>query len=128
MAMPTKIKQNKEAKTLEITWDDGKQHSFPLQFLRDESPDAGNKGETILWKHYEPLPQGPDKPGKYEIENIEMVGNYAISIKWKDGYDYGIYSWDLLQRWGEYWDVRSNLHQDFEHDHNHHHKHDDEKE
>lgn len=115
---PQKIKLHGK-KHLEIIWDNGTTHNFPLKFLRDESPDAGNKGETILWRHYDPFPKEPDKPGKYEVASIEMVGDYAISIKWKDGYDYGIYSWDLLWRLGEYIMVRENLHQDFDHKHDH---------
>jgi len=114
MATPKKIKLHKQ-EYLEIEWDNGKVYKYPLKFLRDESPDAGNKGETILWKHYSPPPQEPDKPGKYEIEKIDLVGNYAIQITWKDGYNYGIYSWDLLERFGEYLEVKNNLHQDFEH-------------
>lgn len=120
MPFPVKIKLKDKA-FLIITWDNEKVHNFPLKFLRDESPDAGNKGETILWKHYEPVPKGPDLPGKYEIESIEQVGTYAIKIKWKDGYDFGIYSWDLLWRLGDYLEVKENLHQDFENDHDHHH-------
>lgn len=102
---------------LSITWNNEKVHKYPLKFLRDESPDAGNKGETILWKHYEPLPKGPEKPGMYEVEKIDLVGDYAIKITWGDGYDYGIYSWDLLWKMGEYIDVTDNLHQDFDHEH-----------
>lgn len=116
MAVPEKIKLHKQ-EYLEVMWDDGKIHKFPLTFLRDESPDAGNKGETILWKHYAPPPKEKTKPEGYEIEKIEMVGNYAIQIKWKDGYDYGIYSWDLLQRLGDYLEVKNGLHQDFDHHH-----------
>lgn len=118
MLQPAKIKLNGK-ESLTITWNNGIVHTYPLKFLRDESPDAGNKGETILWHHYEPLPKGPDMPGKYEVEKIELVGGYAMNIKWKDGYDYGIYSWDLLWRFGEYLEVKDNLHQDFEHDHSH---------
>lgn len=108
MAQPVKIKLNKQ-ESLTIIWDNGNEHNYPLKFLRDESPDATNKGETILWKHYEPNPQSPDQPGKYEISKIETVGNYAIQIKWKDGYDYGLYSWDLLERWGEYLAVKEGI-------------------
>ena len=82
---------------------------FHLKFLRDESPDATNKGETILWTHYEAVPQGPDKPGKYEITDIQVVGSYAIQITWKDGFDHGIYSWNLLEKWGEYWAIKNDL-------------------
>jgi DUF971 family protein len=118
MNSPQKIKLNKEKQQLEITWDNDTTHYFPLQFLRDESPDATNKGETILWKHYEPQPQGPDKPGKYEIDKIEMVGNYAMQITWKDGYDYGIYSWHILFSWGEQIEINEILPKDFgEHKH-----------
>ncbi|HET56490.1 MAG TPA: DUF971 domain-containing protein [Ignavibacteria bacterium] len=113
MTQPTRIKlDNKE--TLLIEWDDGEIYRYPLTYLRDESPDAENKGETILWREYAPPLKGPDKPGKYEIENIEIVGNYALSIKWKDGYDYGIYSYDLLRTWGKYFDTVKDLHQDFD--------------
>ncbi len=101
MATPTKIEM-KDKNTLTIEWDDGRKYDYPLKFLRDESPDANNKGETILWKHYPAPDRGPEKPGMYEIANIEVVGNYAINIKWKDGYDFGIYSWDLLLQMGEY--------------------------
>ncbi len=116
MAKPKKIKLNNQ-ESLRIEWDNGTIHEFPLKFLRDESPDAGNKGETILWHHYPPPPKEPDKPGKYEIEKINLVGSYAISITWKDGYDYGIYSWDLLMKLGDYLIIQDSLHQDFEHDH-----------
>jgi DUF971 family protein len=114
MASPSKIKLRKQ-EYLEITWVDGKIIKYPLKFLRDESPDAGNKGETILWKHYPP-PSKKKSLGKeaYEIEKIEMVGNYAVQITWKDGYNYGIYSWGLLEQFGEYLSVRENLHSDFD--------------
>ena len=94
MAKPRKIRLNKQD-SLIIQWDNGKIIDYPLKFLRDESPDAGNKGETILWKHYDPPTKGPDKPGKYEIANIEKIGNYAINITWKDGENDGIYSWEI---------------------------------
>lgn len=108
MAQPKKIKLNKQ-ESLQIEWDNGKLVDYPLSLLRDESPDARNKGETILWRHYEPEPHGPDKPGKYEVGNIEKVGNYAIKITWKDGYDYGIYSWNTLERLGDYLQVKDQL-------------------
>ena len=125
MSSPTKVKVVDNV--LYIKWNDGKEMNYPLKFLRDESPDAGNKGETILWKHYPPPPKGPDKPGKYEIKNIEIVGNYALGITWKDGFSDGIYSYELLRRLGEYLEVKENLHQDFEHEHNHESKDNNEK-
>lgn len=116
MIKPVKIKLHQQD-FLEIIWDSGRVSNYPLKFLRDESPDAGNKGETILWKHYAPPPNEPLTEKSYLIDKIEMVGNYAIQITWKDGYSYGIYSWDLLKRYADYLDVKGNLHQDFEHHH-----------
>jgi DUF971 family protein len=116
MTKPRQIKLN-DKDSLTIHWNDGTVHNYDLKFLRDESPDAGNKGETILGKYYPPPEQGKDKPGKYELEDIQQIGDYAIRLTWKDGYDYGIYSWDLLWRLGEYLEVKNNLHQDFEHHH-----------
>jgi DUF971 family protein len=111
MLQPQKITKN-EQESLTITWKDGRIHTIPLRFLRDESPDAGNKGETILWTHYPAEPQGPDKPGKYEIKNIQVVGSYAIQITWGDNYDHGIYPWDLLEKWGEFWEMKNELKKD----------------
>ncbi len=28
---------------------------------------------------------------------MERVGNYALQLVWKDGHNYGIYSWELLR-------------------------------
>lgn len=105
MQTPVQIKVNGK-ESLSIKWNVEKAHTFPLKFLRDESPDAGNKGETILWKHIPPPPKEPEKPGKYEIDKIELVGDYAMQIHWKDGYDYGIYSWDLLWKYGEFLEAK----------------------
>ncbi|PID57921.1 MAG: hypothetical protein CR986_08360 [Ignavibacteriae bacterium] len=108
MNKPKKIKLESQ-EYLTITWDDDKIIKYPLKFLRDESPDASNKGETILWKHYAPPPKGPDKPGKYEIDKIKKVGNYAISIIWKDGENNGIYSWDLLKKFGDFLELKEKI-------------------
>jgi DUF971 family protein len=105
---PIKINLNKETNELQITWENSVVHNFPLNFLRDESPDAQNKGEHILWKTIPAPPKGPDRIGKYEIAKIDLIGNYAIQITWKDGYDYGIFSFELLQKWGKLLEVSSN--------------------
>jgi DUF971 family protein len=34
------------------------------------------------------------------ITAIEPVGHYAIQLKFSDGHDTGIYSWDLLYDYG----------------------------
>jgi DUF971 family protein len=83
---PTQIRKT-ENSSLMIKWNDGKENEISLTKLRDECPCVNCKGESTPFK----------AAGFYEIESIEAVGNYAISIKWKDGHDTGIYSWDILR-------------------------------
>jgi DUF971 family protein len=94
MKKPKKI--NKIEGMLEITWDDSTSDKIEITKLRDLCPCASCQGETILFTTYKPEPE-PDKPGKYELKNITMVGNYAIQIIWADGHDSGIYSWEYLE-------------------------------
>jgi DUF971 family protein len=82
---------------LKLVWSDGHIVRFALQFLRDECPCAGCKGEHGLFgAFYAPPDAGIVLPGKYELAGIEGVGNYAICIRWKDGHDTGMYSWQYL--------------------------------
>jgi DUF971 family protein len=32
-----------------------------------------------------------------ELTGMERVGNYALQLTWKDGHNYGIYTWELLR-------------------------------
>ena len=92
---PVQIK--KEDNKLVITWSSGVVQELTMQQLRDGCPCVNCKGESVIFEKYIPI-KTPFKPaGFYEIETIEAVGNYAIQIKWKDGHDTGIYSWDVLR-------------------------------
>lgn len=93
---PVQIKKS-ESNTLIIKWNDGKENEFTLTKLRDECPCVNCKGESVLFESYIPIKSPFKAAGFYEIEKIEAVGNYAITIKWKDGHDTGIYSWDILR-------------------------------
>lgn len=93
---PIEIKRVGEDK-LQITWLDGFQSTITLKQLRDNCPCASCQGEQVGFQKFEPIKIGPDKPGKYEIQSIEPVGNYALQILWKDGHDTGIYSFEFLR-------------------------------
>ena len=34
----------------------------------------------------------------YQVERLEIVGNYALQFLWNDGHQTGIYTWDYLYR------------------------------
>lgn len=93
---PVKLKIDKEY--LKIIWSDRREDEISLRILRDECPCAGCKGETILWKKFEPLEEhDKDADGRYNIAAMTTIGGYAVQVAWKDGHDTGIYSWEYLR-------------------------------
>lgn len=82
---------------LSLTWNDDSASKISLKYLRDECPCAGCKGETILFKTFRPPKPPIVSPEMYRIKSINVVGDYAIKIAWKDGHDTGIYSWTYLK-------------------------------
>ncbi|MDD5295354.1 MAG: DUF971 domain-containing protein [Rhodocyclaceae bacterium] len=93
--IPTEIKMHQKSRMLEVSFADGKSFSMSCEFLRVNSPSAEVRGH------------GPGQEtlqiGKKDvsIEAIEPVGNYAVVLRFSDGHDTGIYSWDLLYKLGE---------------------------
>jgi DUF971 family protein len=81
---------------LSITWNDDTLSTISLKYLRDECPCASCKGETILFKTFRPPKPTILSPEMYMIKSIDVVGEYAIQIGWKDGHNTGIYSWEYL--------------------------------
>jgi DUF971 family protein len=102
---PVKVRVHKtEGTGLEIDWQDGHRSSWTFAWLRHACPCATCHEErehsgrapgeakphpaTLL-----PMYQAPPRP-----ESITPTGRYAISFKWNDGHQSGIYSWDYLRR------------------------------
>lgn len=98
---PTDITLHQASRRLEVSFSDGKSYSFPLEYLRVYSPSAEVRGHG---PGQEVLQTGKRLVG---IEEIIPVGQYAIQIRFSDGHDTGIYSWDYLKELGvnqdEYW-------------------------
>lgn len=91
---PTEIKLHQKSKVLDISFSDGKIFNFSCEFLRVYSPSAEVSGH------------GPEQEvlqiGKslVNIHKIVPVGNYAVQLYFTDGHNTGLYSWDLLYRYG----------------------------
>ena len=91
---PTAITLHQASRALEISFADGKIFRLPCEFLRVYSPSAEVRGH------------GPGQEvlqaGKRDvtITVVEPVGQYAIQLRFPDGHDTGIYSWDLLYDYG----------------------------
>lgn len=100
MGKPTGITANRETRKVSIKWEDEHQSEYSFSLLRLACPCAecrgghnnmGNKPDPEVFN----LPD-EDSPGT-NIQHIEPVGAYAITIQWKDGHHYGIYKWDYLR-------------------------------
>jgi DUF971 family protein len=102
---PQRVRVNKtEGTGMEIQWKDGHTSRWTFPWLRDACPCAtcheerGAAGRrpgqpkpkpaTLL-----PMYQAPARP-----DSVAPVGRYAISFRWNDGHQSGIYSWDYLRR------------------------------
>lgn len=92
---PTEIKLHQKSQVLEIAYADGKTFRLPSEFLRVYSPSAEVRGHG---PGQEVLQVGKKN---VEISAVEPVGQYAIQLRFSDGHDTGIYSWDLLYDYGE---------------------------
>ena len=78
---------------LSIVWSDGEESVFKVFDLRLACPCAGCVDEITGAKLLDPNRIPSDvKPVK-----VFGVGNYAIQIKWSDGHDTGIYSFERLR-------------------------------
>lgn len=96
---PTEIRLNREAKTLEVDFEDGAKFSIPAELLRVESPSAEVQGHSPEQKKV--------VSGRRNVAIMEItpVGNYAIALKFDDLHDSGIYTWDTLYAFGAHQDA-----------------------
>lgn len=97
---PKAIRASRSRAVLEIDWEDGHQSEYPLRGLRAACPCAECRGGHAGMGR-------PGSPGMLDLPMVETrsaelvsmagVGNYALQLVWKDGHDYGIYTWELLR-------------------------------
>jgi DUF971 family protein len=95
---PTHIKAPHGATTTEITWADGLRCVYPNEILRGLCPCAGCQGHggTIEFV----------AGGNSDLRDIQTVGSYALGLKWGDGHETGIYTFEYLRSLAERPDVQ----------------------
>lgn len=94
MAWPTELRVDSERKTLTIAYDSGERFALPAEYLRVESPSAEVQGHAAAQK------QIVGGKRSVRIAGVDPVGNYAARIRFDDGHDTGLYSWDYLHELG----------------------------
>ncbi|MDH3583503.1 MAG: DUF971 domain-containing protein [Phycisphaerae bacterium] len=91
----------KKDRGLAVTWTDGSQSFFPIAYLRKMSPSAEMR-ELRQQMQDNPLTVLPknmaEHDGPITATDAELVGNYAIRIRFSDGHHTGLFSWDYLRQ------------------------------
>ena len=85
---------------LTIDWSDGSRSFFPIAHLRRLSPSAESRHlrEQIATNPLTVLPASATRnDGPLTAVDAELVGNYALRIRFSDGHRTGIYSWAYLR-------------------------------
>jgi len=97
-APPVKLDLKKD-RGLTVEWADGTSSYYAIAYLRKMSPSAEARQlrEEMAKNPLTVLPNSMASGEALVAESAEMVGNYAIRIRFSDGHDTGIFSWSYLR-------------------------------
>jgi len=87
---------------LKVRWADGYESVIPLAKLRKACPCAGCAAARSEREANPLVVIQPDvnPQAMVTVEHAELVGNYALRIRWQDGHEAGIYDFALLRALG----------------------------
>jgi DUF971 family protein len=103
-AKPSEIKRN-DSKGITITWQDGITSAITAALLRSSCPCAACKEKRGDTSHAKPLTAKKRSltiveaslDQELDLKEIWGIGNYAIGLRWGDGHDSGIYTFEYLR-------------------------------
>lgn len=99
MNPPQAITLSQDPKGIVIEWADGHKAAYPFSYLRKACPCAMCKGErTPLDSSPLALPVIHLPTHAFEAKDMFKVGRYALGLRWGDGHDAGIYTWEYLRK------------------------------
>src|SRR5262245_15349227 len=90
---PILVTPIEEENLLRILWDDDRLSDYPFAYLRGWCPCAvcqGHGGERRFLHVENP-----------QLVSVERTGNYALNLRWQDGHDTGIYTFEYLRNLSE---------------------------
>jgi DUF971 family protein len=93
---PTAIHLEK-SRGLTVTWRDGSRGFVELATLRrmSQSAEARQERDAMASNPLHVLKRVSNEP--LTALGAELVGNYALRIRFSDGHDTGLYAWNLLR-------------------------------
>ncbi|UCC13479.1 MAG: DUF971 domain-containing protein [Gammaproteobacteria bacterium] len=93
--VPTELRLHRKSRVLELAYGDGRRFELPCEYLRVYSPSAEVRGHG---PGQEILLVGKEKVA---IAAVEPVGRYAVRLRFDDGHDSGLYTWEYLYELGD---------------------------
>ena len=94
---PLKIQRLQEAQTLRIEWADEHSCEMAYDYLRRACPCAICSDERSKTAGGLRVISGDSPQDALNIDEISLVGAYAVNMSWSDGHDTGIYSFRFLR-------------------------------
>lgn len=86
---PVEVRRMVDERLLRVTWSDDHVSDYPFAYVRGWCPCAGCQGHGGDRRYV----HAPDT----DLAKIEVVGSYALNLKWGDGHETGIYSYRYLR-------------------------------
>jgi DUF971 family protein len=95
---PTGVTHDRNQRALLISWRDGHESIFELDVLREICPCVTCRGgHDKMGPEHSPDILTLTPANSYELQDMQLVGNYALQLTWHDGHDSGIYTWEYLR-------------------------------
>ena len=88
-----KVIRRTDPTRVEVEWQDGHTSVLPIPLLRGLCPCAQCVNENTGVRMHDPASVAADLTHK----DVQLVGNYAITIQFSDGHSTGIYPYRFLR-------------------------------
>lgn len=96
-ATPVDINLDLRTQRLTVQWQDGHRSEFDVGRLRRACPCATCRRDRVAPPTSLPILKMPPGDHKIEMVGAELMGHYAVNLKWSDGHDTGIYDFKYLR-------------------------------
>ena len=93
---PLDVQARRDERLMVLVWPDGRTDRLPFQIVRGNCPCAVCVSEDTGERRVGPAQISPE----IAPAAMNLSGNYALKIRWTDGHDTGLFSWELLRSLG----------------------------
>lgn len=98
MQSPLNVKALKDERILELTWSAANVARLPFRTVRQNCRCAVCVDEFTGRQLLDP----ESVPADLGLLEISLCGNYALRIRWSDGHDSGLFTWNHLRTIGDH--------------------------